>query len=347
MRAESIKFAGLIQQGLAPIYLIAGDEPLLVEECCALVREKAVIAGYERSVFTVETGFDWNGFFAEVYAPSLFAPRSLFELRLATGKPGETGAQILVQLAQRLPTHVLLLVTTPRLDKAAQQSKWVQALEQTGVLLNIWPLEAAKLPEWINRRLQAKGVHAESGLAQLLAQYMEGNLLAIAQEIDKLALMYGSEQIKLADVADIFSDNSQFSIYSWVDACLLGEIGPTLRILLRLRSEGTEPILVLWAVTREIRTLAQIALQLGAGKPEFSAFQTHRVWPQRQLLVRTALRRVPAGLWLTLMRQAAHADKVLKGRATGTAGGDIWVELELLGLALCQGRTYKQLLKNG
>src|SRR4030066_739514 len=85
--------ANSAQGGRAPVYLVYGDEPLLVDESCCAIRRRAQELGFgERSVHTVESGFDWNDLYASTQALSLFAERRLLELRLPGGKPGDTGA---------------------------------------------------------------------------------------------------------------------------------------------------------------------------------------------------------------------------------------------------------------
>jgi DNA polymerase-3 subunit delta len=337
MRLNANQLGRHLEQGLAPLYLISGDEPLLVDEACAAVRARARALGYERQVATVEAGFDWHDFAAALSSPSLFATRSLHELRLPTAKPGDTGAKMLVRLAELSPPDTVLLVITGKLDKATQQSKWASALEDAGVHVQIWPLEPARLPEWIAERLRTRGLKAEPAVAELLAQYTEGNLLAAAQEIDKFALLFGEGAIRLADVRDDLSDDTRFTVYGLADACLAGDAAGMLRILTRLRTEGTEPILALWALAREARALTQMALLLADGKSEAAVMQTFRVWQQRKTLVGRALKRLSARQCLGLLVRAAQVDKVLKGRASG----DGWHELELLALAFCGVRLAK------
>lgn len=338
MRLDAAQLPAQVKQKLAPAYLVAGDEVLLVEECCAAIRAQALAQGYERNQYTVESGFDWNALFADYYSPSLFSPRSLFEVRLPTGKPGDTGAKMLVQLLENPPAHALLLVIAPKLDKTALQSAWVNAVAERGVVATVWPLDPARWREWLAQRLRTRGVHAHPEAVQALAYHMEGNLLACAQEIDKLALLYGNQTVQAEDIAASLSDNSRFTIYSWVDACLAGDAGEALRKLARVRSDGTEPILLLWAFAREARTLARMARAVADGQNIAQVVQSHGVWTQRKPLVTQALRRVKPAQWLRLIQDCARADRVLKGRAVADVG-DIDFVLEQLTLACCNVRT--------
>jgi DNA polymerase-3 subunit delta len=92
---------GLLQRSLAPVYLIAGTEQLLVQECRDQVIRAALNQGFaERVVHDIGKNFDWEQLQQESAAPSLFASRKILDLRLPTGKPGTQGAKALVELAQ-------------------------------------------------------------------------------------------------------------------------------------------------------------------------------------------------------------------------------------------------------
>lgn len=318
-----------LERGLAPLYLLSGDEPLQVEECSHAIRRQAEASGCsERSMFTVETGFDWDGLRTATQSLSLFAERRLIELRLPTGRPGEAGAALLAELAEKASADLVLLVITGKLDKTQRESRWVQAIETAGTHVVIWPLEAQKLPAWLTHRFAARGLKPETGVVDLLAWHLEGNMLAAAQEVDKLAMLCGDGRVKLADVEESLSDSARFNVYQLVDAALTGDVVVARRILASLRTEGTEPILMLWALARELRTLAQMGQELARGKPESSVLA--RAWAQRRTLVGKALRRHPVPVWLGFVRRSAQLDRILKGRETG----DVWLELERLLLAV-------------
>lgn len=341
MRLERDRLRQQVARTLAPVYLIAGDEPLLVDECVAAIAAAAQQQGYERHRRQVESGFDWHGLHADLHAPSLFSPRALYELRLPSGKPGDTGGKILAQLAQKPPAETVLVVIAGKLEKSTQESAWVKAVTAAGVFVPIWPLDSARLPAWIDARLRAAGVRAEAGVAAALAYHMEGNLLACAQEIDKLALLFGSAPVTAAAVAECLSDNSRFSVYHWVDACLAGDAGDMLRKFARVRGDGSDAALMLWALVRELRQLSVIALRIAGGANAAAAMQAAKVWSQRQPVVGRALKRLTWRSCAHLLARAAAVERVVKGQAPG----DRWHELEVLALACCGvgGRTPRHL----
>jgi len=329
MQINTDQLTRQLERGLAPLYLVSGDEPLQVEECGDAIRRCAEAGGCsERSVFTVEPGFDWDGLRTATQSLSLFAERRLIELRLPTGRPGEAGAALLGELAGNASADIVLLVITSKLDKTQRESSWVQAIETAGTHVVIWPLDAQKLPAWLTQRFAARGLKPEAGVVDLLAWHLEGNMLAAAQEVDKLAMLCLNGRVAHADVEESLADSARFSVYQLVDAALAGEVVAARRILASLRAENTEPILILWALARELRTLAQMGQELARGKPESSVLA--RAWAQRRTLVGKALRRHPAPVWLGFMRRSALLDRILKGRASG----DVWLELERLLLAV-------------
>jgi DNA polymerase-3 subunit delta len=331
MQISVDQLAHHLKRGLAPVYFVYGEEPLLVEENCRAIREAAHAAGYlERQVLTVESGFDWNDLFNATQSLSLFSERRLIELRLPTGKPGEAGAKILMEIAAQPPADMIIVVSSGKLDRQARETKWVKALEGAGDVIAVYPLEAAQWPMWIRRRMEGKGLKPGPGVVELLAHLMEGNLLACAQEIDKLAMLFGSGEVGLDDIEGNLSDNARYNVFALADASLRGEPAAIERILNSLRGEGVEPILILWALVREARELAQMAAMVAAGQPLTRALEARRVWAKRKPLVSAALKRLSPQASQDLLRRAARADRVLKGRGKG----DVWQELQCLALSM-------------
>jgi DNA polymerase-3 subunit delta len=329
-----------LKRKLAPIYFIAGDEPLLAQECVDAIRAAAHAAGFdERQVYTVESGFDWAGLYAETRAGSLFAERRLIELRLPTGKPGEEGAKTLIELCGDPSPDIVFLVVTGKLDKQARAAKWAAALERAGVAVTLYPIDTRQLPAWIERRMRARGLAPGPGVVDMLAHHTEGNLLACAQEIDKLAMLT-TGAVSVDDIAGNLGDNARFSVFALADAALAGDTNGLARILRVLKAEGEAPVLVLWALAREARELARMAQAIASGRSEAQVLDEFRVWQRRKPLVHEALTRTTLGEWNDLVSAAARADRVAKGRRAG----DVWLELESLALALGGLRTNAYLM---
>lgn len=316
----------LAGEPLAPVYLLAGDEPLQLGEAADAVRQAARKQGFDsREVFFAERGFDWESLRAAGESLSLFAEKRVIELRLPTGKPGDAGARLLTELAARPPEDAVLLIVSARVDK---KNKWVTALERVGVMVEFWPIESARLPRWVEDRMASRGLAADREAAQLLADRVEGNLLAAAQEIDKLALLVDGKADAEAVRAAV-ADSARFDIFQLADMALAGESAKALRMLASLRAEGVEPVLVIWSLAKEIRALAEMSFKVAGGQS--AARVSAGVWPKkRQPLFARALERFPVKAWERLLLEAALIDRQVKGARRG----DPWQGLERLVAAM-------------
>lgn len=319
-----------LKNELAPIYFICGDEPLQIMESADQIRAVARQREYtEREVMDVDTQFDWNLLLDSANSLSLFAEKRILELRLPTGKPGKVGSKILQEYAQRPADDAILIISSGKLDASSKNTKWFKTLDQLGVVIQCWPVNAEQLPGWINLRLQSKGIAAEREAVQLLADRVEGNLLAAAQEVDKLFLLYGEGKLNFEQTASAVADSARFNIYDLVDSALAGDVVRTARIIGGLKGEGVEPVLMLWALTREIRMLAKIS---EANVSADAAMAKLRVWENKKILIRKALARHRSSRWKLFLKRCAKIDKVIKG----VEQGRVWDELLMLSTQIAQ-----------
>lgn len=262
-----------LSKGLAGLYVVYGDEPLLAQEACDKIRAAARAAGFtERSVHTVERGFDWSTLIGASQAMSLFGERQLVELRIPSGKPGKDGADALKTLAGADNPDALMLVTLPRLDSATQKSAWFTALVNGGVALKVDPVERAQLPNWIGQRLALQGQRVAPGddgrrALAFVAERVEGNLLAAHQEIQKLGLLYPAGTLTFEQIHDAVLNVARYDVFKLNEAMLAGDAARLSRMIDGLKGEGEALVLVLWAVVEELRTLLRIKRGVAAGKP--------------------------------------------------------------------------------
>lgn len=330
MRLRPEQLAGHLRNPLLPIYVISGDEPLQAGEVADALREAARTQGFaEREVMHAETGFDWGSLSAAADALSLFAERRILDLRIPGGKPGDAGGKVLSAYAQRPPEDNILLISLPRLDKRQQQSKWFKALDAAGAVIQVWPVGPKELPGWISQRMRSRGLESKPEIVRLLADKVEGNMLAAAQEVDKLHLLFGEGAIDAGEVALAVADSSRFDVFELVDTALSGDAGRTVRILDGLYAEGVEPVLILWALAREIRSLAGMAAGMALGEPPDQVMRQNRIWAKRQAAVRSALQRHNAQRWEAFLARAGRVDRTIKGAVPGNARDEL-IQLALL-----------------
>lgn len=327
MQLRHEQLASHLQKNLAPLYLIMGDVPLLIQEAGDAIRQAANQQGYsERHLFQVETGFSWSDFLNDAQTASLFAEKQLLELHFSAKQLGAAGGKILQSYAEKLPDQKILLILTSKLDATQQKSAWFQAIGKTGVIIPIWPIPNEQLPQWIKQRLHASGLQAEREGIQWLAERAEGNLLAAAQEIEKLRLLYESGPLSTEAIIQASSDHARFDIFQLSDAVLEGNKKRIGRILSSLQMEGTEPILILWGLTRELRILLKIKHVIEQGIQLEQALQKQQVWEKRKPLFRRALQRHTSKTLRPLLKQASEIDEMIKGLKPG----NMWNELERL-----------------
>jgi len=273
----------LQRKKFASLYLIAGDEPFQLRECIDKVRDSARAQGFtERMTFTLETGFDWSILEQETQSLSLFSRKRLLELHLGDKSPDKAGLTVLTAYATRPPPDTVLLVTKNKLDN---KSKWLAELEKNCVVIPIRPIELAHLTPWIAQQMKQQGLKPSPEAIQVLAERSEGHLLACAQEIEKLRLLYGTSAINATQVLSAVADSARFELFDWVDTVFAGDTKREMRQLQQLQAEGYDPVLVTWALTREIRSLYQLSHAMALGHSQEQAFRTYRVWQNRKNIV--------------------------------------------------------------
>ncbi len=361
MRLTPLQLPPALARGLAKIYLVSGDEPLLVGEAADAIRAAARAAGYaDRSVFFIDRSFDWDSLRQAGQSLSLFAERRLFELRMPTGKP-DKGAAVIVDLASRPPPDVVCLVITDKLDNKSGDAPWVRAIEQHGAWVRVWPVDTAALPGWLRARAKALGVDIEPDAARLIVDRVEGNLLAAKQELDKLALLVdcacaddvgaddvGADDVGADDVgadgaravdrkapggrridADLVlrsvGDSARYDVFQLGTAAAAGDAQRALKVLLGLKSEGIEPTLIFWALLRELRGLWQ-----ARERTRLRSSARGSGWNQAATPSPEALARIQQMPLAQLLRQAHQTDRVIKGMAAG----DPWTAITGLTAAM-------------
>lgn len=336
MRLRPDQLEKNLERQFAPVYLISGDETLLVQESADSIRKHCRKQGFsERQVFHIDNGFDWQNFVNEISALSLFADKKLIELRMPTGKPGDVGTKAIEQFCEQKPGDIVLLILCDKLDGSAARAKWHKAVDAAGVTIPIWPVDAQQLPRWIEQRLRSRGLSATPDAVQLLADRVQGNLLAAAQEIEKLRLHVDTTTVDAAPIdvttiAAVVADNARFDAFALAEDALAGRTTQCLRALAGLRGEGIEPPVILWVLTKELRTLYRCAEQMAQGLNADRAIDGAGVWERRKPLLKQALQRLNQARLGALLQTAQQIDAAIKGGAADNP----WLLLDQLILGL-------------
>jgi len=330
------------QQPLQPVYLVAGPETLRVLEAADAIRARARAEGIdEREVFDADgRDFDWNQLQGSFNAPSLFSARRLVEVRMPSGKPGKDGAEVISDFCANPPPDVVLLITANDWSKA-HHGKWADAIARIGTIAVAWAIKPHELTDWIERRLRAKGLRADADAVQRLSERVEGNLLAAAQEIDKLALLAEGRTLDLAAMESLVADAARYDVFRLVEATLSGQPAAVGRMLAGLRGEGEAVAALMPILIKELLRTAALARVQARGGNLAGEMKAQGIWESRQAPFKRALQRhAEPRRWERFVAEASKVDRIAKGRGDG----DAWVALERLLLAVAEARAVRLLV---
>ena len=337
LKAEQLP-THLDRPALLPVYYLSGDEPLQLQEAADQVRARARAVGHdERIVLDVDTGFDWNRLHEAGANLSLFSGKRIIELRLGSHKPGREGGAALAEYAAGHSPDNLLLLTSERIDRRTQQAKWFKALDQCGCWLQVWPVGPAELPGWIMKRCRRQDKQISGPAAALIAQRVEGNLLAARQEIDKLALVLDQAHIDSSDVLNMVVDSARYDVFDLVENVFQGNPERVSRMLRGLKNEGIEPLNVYGALMWGFRRAGSVAHEIARGKPKEQVFNANRILESHRKGINMLLKRFSPARLGALLVEAAEIDKALKG----VVAADGWLLLEKFMFALAGHRLEK------
>lgn len=330
LRANQLK-QHVERAGPQSLYIVSGEEPLLIQETCDTLRALIKAAGYlEREVYPADNNFNWHAVLESANSMSLFGDRKLIEIRQDKTKFEDSAKKALSDYLERPNPDTVILIILPKLEKAFTSTKWFTAIENIATHIQIWPMETRELPAWIDARMRTNGMIPSREAVTLLAERVEGNLLAAAQEIEKLRLLVGTGNIDAQAIAQAVTDHARYNIYDLVDQAIDRQTEHALKMLYFCRASGEEPPVLLWAFAKELRTLTAIQYQAQKGTQLAKLFQDFRIWDKRKPIVQRALSKQPLTQLETALQLIARIDRSVKG----WAAGDVWEAMAALILLL-------------
>jgi DNA polymerase-3 subunit delta len=344
VRIRSDQLKRSLERGLAPVYLVSGDEPLQLQECLDQLRAAARAEGFtDRIVLHADSRFDWSTLKQLGENLSLFAERRIIDLRLSTAKPDKKGVEAIKAAVEEPNPDHLLLVSAPRIDKRGFSAAWLKAIDAAGAIIQVWPVNAKRLPGWVAQRAGAAGLKLSDDACRLIAERSEGNLLACAQEIDKLKLLCEDRALEGEDVLDSSTDSARFGAFDLVDCVLEGNATRAARITMALKDEGLDPLQVLGPLAWMLRSAHEIAQRVDAGESLDAVLAAGKfaVWRRHQSALEHALERNGPQSWRRFILRAGAVDRLAKGTGKRTDTGvkhyrgEAWDALVGLAVAVC------------
>ena len=324
MNVRPDQLPGTIAKTVYPVYMVSGDEPLQQMESLDLIRSHLRSNDYsEREILDVDAQFDWQRLMDEAANMSLFATRRIVELRLPSAKPGRQGSQVLKDYLSRPPEDTVLIINAGKIDGNSKKSAWFKAVDQSGLVVQCWPVPVDKLSHWLLQRFKARDMAADNDVLAYISQHVEGNLLAADQEIEKLYLLLGPGKITYADVAEAVTSQSRYSVFELVDMLLTGNTKRVIKIIAGLKAEGIVPVVVNWALAKDIRLLTQASQDVSSAD-----FMLKRsgVWQSRVIMFKTCMSRHTPRSFQLMLKRCSYLDAVSKGMIDA----NIWDEIETL-----------------
>lgn len=331
MKLNHLQLESHLNKQLAPLYLLSGEDILLKMDAIHLLRQAATNAGYHLNQrFVQESHTDWEQLHSLIYTQDLFTTKQYIEIDCRDATPNKAATALLTTYVENPPAQSLLVLSTGKLDSKTEKTAWYKTLEQAAVIIQIWPIAKEQLPAWLKQRAYKNQLQLDTEAAQFLADYVEGNLVAAAQTIEKICLLKPESRINTALLQTILWDESHFTVFDLVEQLLAGNTVRLLHILESLKCDGTEPTLILWAITRELRLSFAIAKELNQGHTFTTLCQKYRIFSRRQPALKRFLQRFNTEATLKYLSEAMQIDKIIKG----IEDTDIWAALQLFCLRM-------------
>lgn len=327
MKVYPNKLADELKKGGRRVFVVSGDELLLVQECCDLIRSTLSKTGYsERDLFHVDSKFDWGSVLYSGNSMSLFAEKKLIEIRMASAKPGDAGGKALTALVNELDADTALLIVLPRVDQGTQRTKWFKSIESAAAFVQVWPVEAHEMPRWLEGRFRQAGLKASREAILAMAQRVEGNLLAAVQEIARLKLIVSGDKVELDDVVEGVADSARYDVFKLIDSAFLGDVTRSIRMASGLRAEGVDVLFIVNMLARELRSLEVMKSDINSGQSPRDVLKRARVWDKRVPMVTKCLERHDVAGIRDMQVRLGRIDRMVKG----ILPGDPFREIQLL-----------------
>lgn len=175
--------------------------------------------------------------------------------RMNKDEAGE--AALLRYLGNPMPTTILVL-TAEKLDR---RRTWVQDARKRGFLFSFAAPEGAQLHAWARKAATRARLTIADGALGVLVDLIGGDLQALSNEIEKLALLsetWGRPPTE-EDIAATVMDQAELETWAITDVVQSGYVVQAMHTWLRLREWGQDPHGLAPMVLSHLRRTALIA----------------------------------------------------------------------------------------
>ncbi|MEC8695206.1 MAG: DNA polymerase III subunit delta [Pseudomonadota bacterium] len=306
------------ESGLPLATALLGDEAFFITRLGDLWRQTGKVQGFTERLTLYQTESDVaNSLLSELDALSLFADRSLVELRLTKTTLDKSLHEALHRWTQNPPDDKRLLITGPKLGKIEASTTWLQTLKAAAAVIEATTVPAYQFAKWLDAELESHQIVMDQDARSAIHMHTEGNLLAVGQVIERLKLiqpdLIEGPTLSLDQVLDVLTQSARHTVYDLVDLAMKSDMPGLNRMTDLLKSEGVEAISALWAISRELDILLQIRYRMDQGESVNQAIGSLRVWRSREALVRGAVNRLSLMQLRKLLTLCHDTDRTIKG----------------------------------
>ncbi len=300
-----------------PLILITGGSDdyraLFLKKLYALL----LLADCDKTHYNFQINQDWDGLLNDLQSYPLFSELSLVTLKLAKSKLDKSNGAKLLDALNYSDLKKRLIISLPKLKKNDEKQEWYQHALNTGVVIELSQLTHRDLNNWVLKKASAANLTINPEAISFLLFKTEGNLEAINQELHKLALRYREQPISLEMMEKSLTYQADYTLYLLSDAYLSQDLKRTQTVFNQLKNSGTEPALLLWILTQDVRQLCQLSKLIDSGVPFQRACQTLKIWSSRQSLYQKCYQAHQRRSLFSLLNILNHCDQVLKGSRQG------------------------------
>ena len=336
-----------LDQNPASLYLLSGDEPLLLRDWLDSARDSLKQSGFEDiQSYTTDISFDWDELLQERAALSLFAEKKCRVIRIPNGKPGQQGSKIIQALCDDPQDDTIFIFVIPKLDRASKNSSWFKRLQQAGEIVELKPVYSNQLVDWIVQRAGQKSLSIDTASAAFLAERTEGNLLAADQELEKLSIRFSEKrELSFEVIEESVAQSSRYNNYVLVDACLAGNPERAMKVLNSLIAEGYVTAQLLWALQSALQQLTSLKQAQVNGRISQRLWQELRIWSSKQRLFETALSRLSLDQIERLIQSCATLDRIGKGQQDAEFSHTDWLQMKSMVCEFCGIKPLKTMMQ--
>lgn len=331
-----------LAQSLARVYLLQGQDPLLLSETEDTICQVANQQGFdEKNTIQVDSQTDWAQLIESCQSIGLFFSKQILSLNL----PENFTALLqknLQELISVLHKDVLLILQVAKLTKVLEKQTWFITLNQyepNTILINCQTPTVENLPRWVKNRTKVMGLDADNEAIQQLCYSYENNLLALKQALQLLDLLYPDHKLNYNRVISVVEQSSIFTPFQWIDALLMGKANRAKRILKGLQAEDVQPVILLRTLQRELFTLLELTkpqqrivttekLPTQQIKTEFDRL---KIWQNRRPLFLSAIQRLTYQTLYEIIQELANIERLTKQEFSD----EVWIKLADLSVKIC------------